>query len=90
MDIKQLALIEKAKRELERRHKDKHNSLIAFIEHFFKNELNKEFTSNWHYKIIAKELEELRDGVTKKLIINVPPRTGKTELITKCFPAWLL
>lgn len=90
MDIKQAAIREKAMRELERRHADKHDSLISFIEHFFKNELNKEFVSNWHYKIIAKELEELRDWVTKKLIINVPPRTGKTELITKCFPAWLL
>jgi len=61
MDIKTAAFIEKAKRELERRHKDKHDSLISFIEYFFANELNKEFVSNWHYKIIAKELEELRD-----------------------------
>jgi len=90
MDIKQAAIKEKAIRELEKRHKNKHDSLISFIEYFFEKELNKEFTSNWHYKIIAKELEELRNGVTKKLIINVPPRTGKTELITKCFPAWLL
>jgi len=90
MELKQLALVEKAKRELEKRHKDKHDSLITFIEYFFKNELHKEFSSNWHYKLIAKELEELRDWKTKKLIINVPPRTGKTELITKMFPAWLL
>ena len=90
MDIKQQVFQEKVKRELERRHKDKTDSLITFIESFFEVELNREFTSNWHYKLIAKELEELRDGVTKKLIINVPPRTWKTELITKCFPAWLL
>ena len=90
MDIKKAAFVEKAKRELERRHKDKHNSLISFIEYFFINELSKEFTSNWHYKLIAKELQELRDWITKKLIINVPPRTWKTELITKMFPAWLL
>ena len=64
MDIKQQALLEKAKRELESRHKDKHESLISLIEYMFENELNKEFTSNWHYKLIAKELEELRDGKT--------------------------
>lgn len=90
MDLKTQAYIEKAKRILEYRNKDKHDSLISFIEYFFENELNKTFTSNWHYKLITKELEELRSGVTKKLIINVPPRTGKTELITKMFPAWLL
>lgn len=90
MDIKQQVILEKAKRELERRHKDKQDSLISYMEYFFEHELKKDFVSNWHYKVIAKELEELRDGVTKKLIINVPPRTGKTELITKCFPAWLL
>lgn len=90
MDVKQQAYLEKVKRELEKRHKDKHESLISFIEYFFKKELRKDFVSNWHYKVIAKELEEIRDGVTKKLIINVPPRTWKTEMITKCFPAWLL
>lgn len=89
-NIKQLALKEKVKRELERRHKDKHDSLITFIEYFFEKELHKEFISNWHYKLIAKKLEELRDWMPKKLIINVPPRTWKTELITKMFPAWLL
>lgn len=88
--LKELAFIEHAKRQLEKRHKDKHDSLIWFIEYFFEKELHKQFTSNWHYKLITKELEELRDWVTKKLIINVPPRTGKTELITKMFPAWLL
>jgi len=90
MNIKAAAIKEKAIRELERRQKPKHDSLISFIEYFFKEELHKDFVSNWHYKLIAKELEELRDWVTKKLIINVPPRTWKTELITKTFPAWLL
>jgi len=90
MNMKAAAIKEKAIRELEKRQKPKHDSLISFIEYFFEEELHKEFVSNWHYKLIAKELEELRDWVTKKLIINVPPRTWKTELITKTFPAWLL
>lgn len=61
MDLKQLALREKAIRELEKRHKVERDSIIPFIEYFFKTELRKDFTSNWHYKVIAKELEELRD-----------------------------
>jgi len=74
-DLKLLAIKEKAIRELEKRHKDKHESLMSFIAYFFKEELKKDFVLNWHYNIIANELEELRNGVTKKLIINVPPRT---------------
>lgn len=89
-NIKQIALIEKAKRELEKRHKDKHKSIASCIEYFFGNELKQTFDLNWHYKVIIKELEELRDWIPKKLIINVPPRTWKTELITKMFPSWLL
>jgi hypothetical protein len=90
MDFKRQLYLEKVKRELEKIHKDKHDSLISFVEYFFDKEIRKKFTSNWHYKLIAKELQELKDGIPKKLIINVPPRTGKTELITKMFPVWLL
>tara|TARA_R110002012_G_scaffold270525_1_gene454931 strand:- start:110 stop:298 length:189 start_codon:yes stop_codon:yes gene_type:complete len=60
-NIKQIALIEKAKRELEKRHKDKHKSIASCIEYFFGNELKQTFDLNWHYKVIIKELEELRD-----------------------------
>lgn len=90
VDYKQQIIREKVIRELEVRNKDKQDSLMSFVSHFFNRELNKDFNTNWHYKLIAKELEELKDGIPKKLIINVPPRTGKTELITKSFPTWLL
>ena len=34
--IQELAFIEKARRKLEKIHKEKHNSLVSFIEYFFK------------------------------------------------------
>jgi len=63
----------------------------AFIERSFA-ELNPatHFLSNWHIELIAAELEACRRGETKRLIINVPPRSLKSHCASIAFPAWLL
>ena len=63
----------------------------AFIERSFR-ELNPrtEFLWNWHLDVIATELEQCRVGKTKRLIINVPPRSLKSICVSVAFPAWLL
>src|SRR5579864_4442334 len=63
----------------------------AFIERSF-YELNPqtEFLPNWHIEVIAAELEACRNGKTKRLIINVPPRSLKSHCASVAFPAWLL
>lgn len=45
---------------------------------------------NWHIRCIAEHLEAVRTGELRKLIVNVPPRTLKTYLISVAFPAWVL
>ena len=40
--------------------------------------------------MIAAELEACRRGETKRLIINVPPRSLKSHCASVAFPAWLL
>jgi predicted phage terminase large subunit-like protein len=40
------------------------------------------------HRAMAAALEELEKGTFKRLIINVPPRHGKTELASKKFVAW--
>jgi predicted phage terminase large subunit-like protein len=42
-----------------------------------------------HLKLIAEALQEIADGVIKKLAISLPPRAGKSY-ITSLFCAWLL
>ena len=81
---------EKAIRTLESRHKDKRDSLVEYIGYFFEKELNKPFQKNWHYDLIAEALTRVLEGKCNRLIINIPPGTGKTELVTKCFPTWAL
>lgn len=46
------------------------------------------FYDNWHIQAIAEHLEAAFKRQVKNLIINVPPRTGKTSLISIAFPAW--
>lgn len=65
--------------------------LYTFIERCF-YELNPDtrFLPNWHIELIASELEACRRGDTKRLIINVPPRSLKSHCATVAFPAFLL
>ncbi|MFM7986434.1 MAG: terminase, partial [Candidatus Fonsibacter sp.] len=50
---------------------------------------NMPYVDSWHIKAIAEHLEAVYARQIKKLIINVPPRTGKTNLISVAFPAWV-
>jgi len=48
----------------------------------------KEWVDNWHQKAICDALEKVLIGKTKRLIINIPPRYGKTLLAVVDFIAW--
>ena len=49
-----------------------------------------EFEQNWHLDVLAAKLEDVRTGVCKRLIINIPPRHLKSHTASIVFPAWLL
>jgi predicted phage terminase large subunit-like protein len=49
-----------------------------------------EFVHNWHIEVIAAELEACQRGYTKRLIINLPPRSLKSHCASVSFVAWLL
>ena len=77
---------ELARRELARRH------LVDFME----------YVSPWyraarHHRLIAEYLEQVETYIRTKgasgigrLLISVPPRHGKTEMVSRHFPAWVL
>ena len=48
------------------------------------------FLENWHLRHLAYILSEVEAGRIKRLIINVPPRSLKSLLVTTAFPAWCL
>lgn len=53
---------------------------LFFARWFFKVREGVKFKVNKHHKIIADALEDVIQGKTKRLIINVPPGSSKTEL----------
>jgi predicted phage terminase large subunit-like protein len=49
-----------------------------------------EFEANWHQEAIAWALEEIEFGLNRRLIVNVPPRSLKSIIISIAWVAWLL
>jgi len=43
---------------------------------------------NWHLEAICLHLQAVTEGRIRKLIINVPPRTGKSTVVSVLWPAW--
>ena len=48
------------------------------------------FAPGWHFEVIAAQLETVRAGRSRRVIINMPPRHLKSHLAPVCFPAWCL
>nr|CDL66851.1 unnamed protein product [uncultured bacterium] len=44
----------------------------------------------WFHRLIATKCQKLLEGKIKNLMIFVPPQHGKSEIISRCFPAWAL
>lgn len=40
--------------------------------------------------IICKHLERCKTGVGERLLIHAPPQTGKSHIVSKRFPAWII
>ncbi|HET9743447.1 MAG TPA: phage terminase large subunit [Terriglobales bacterium] len=63
----------------------------SFLERSF-TELNPQtdFAHNWHIEVMAQELERCLQGDTRRLIVNLPPRSLKSHSASVAFVAWLL
>lgn len=49
-----------------------------------------EYEENWHIHLIAKALQEVQQGTKTMLMLNMPPRSMKSILISVAFVAWVL
>ena len=65
-------------------------SLLYFASYMYLENHNRKFMRSEHFKKIADTLERVYSGEIKRLIINIPPRYGKTELAIKMFMSWCL
>lgn len=49
-----------------------------------------DYRVNWHHKLMCEKLDEFIEGENKRLIISCPPRHGKSELVSRRLPAYIL
>lgn len=64
--------------------------LLKYLKWLFAEIKHEEFLENWHHEAIAKVLMQVYRGERKHVIINLPPRYTKTELVIKAFVSWCL
>jgi len=50
--------------------------------------IKKDYETNWHHEGVASALEKVQTGEITRLIILEPPRHGKSEQVSRHFPAW--
>lgn len=64
------------------------SSLETYTKVMFYRQYKKNFIVSKHHKLIFSALQDVVDGKYNKLIINMPPRYGKTETAIKSFISW--
>ena len=73
-----------AARELLRRRQAR-QSLHEFVTY-----THREYASNWHHRLLCRQLDRVVSGELKRLIVCMPPRHGKSEVVSRRLPAYLL
>ena len=49
-----------------------------------------DFKMGRHIELIANKLQDIEDGKVKRLMVFLPPRSSKSVLCSKIFPAWYM
>lgn len=63
-------------------------SLEKYTKALFKAQYHRSFIVAEHHKKMFEALQDVVDGKCRRLIINIAPRYGKTELVIKSFISW--
>jgi predicted phage terminase large subunit-like protein len=61
------------------------SGVLNYTKFFFKSKTGRKFVVSRHHKRICNALDDVISGKIRKLIINIAPRYGKTELAVKNF-----
>lgn len=67
---------------------DCEESLYYFLKKAWPHFESSPFQGGWALEAICDHLQAVTDGEIKRLCINIPPRTGKTSIISAAWPAW--
>ena len=73
-------------RELDRA--DCEESLYVFLRNAWKYIDPSTWRDGWPIEAVAEHLQAVVDGEIRRLIINIPPRMGKSSITSVALPAW--
>jgi predicted phage terminase large subunit-like protein len=62
-----------------------YDDLIEFCKH-----MQPDYKVGKHHRILANLLMQLADGSKDRVCVNIPPRHGKSQLVSIYFPAWFI
>ena len=80
-EIEQLATVLEDRVQSE----DCRDDLIAFCQH-----MQADYKVGKHHRILANLLMEIAEGKKDRVCVNIPPRHGKSQLVSIYFPAWFI
>ncbi len=60
-------------------------TLLAFTRH-----TKPDYQVNWHHRVVCELLDHFVSGDVRNLMVFMPPRMGKSELVSRRLPAYLL
>jgi predicted phage terminase large subunit-like protein len=70
-------------------------SFYDFVQTFWSTIIAEKLIDNWHIEYICKELQAIGERVAKRLpkqydylIINVPPGSSKSTIVSEMYPLW--
>ena len=56
----------------------------------FLNDSNPLYARTWYHTLIANYCQKVLEGEIRNLMVFVPPQHGKSEIVSRNFPAWAL
>ena len=62
-----------------------YDDLIAFCKH-----MQPDYIVGKHHRMLATMLMDIEQGQKDRICVNIPPRHGKSQLVSIMFPAWFL
>lgn len=83
-----IALLEAEVRERER--SAARSNLLAFTEYTYGGVSDAPYRANWHHKLLCRYLDDLVASRIRRLLVFMPPRHGKSELVSRRLPAYVL
>jgi predicted phage terminase large subunit-like protein len=74
--------LNKIEEDIARMSRDELLAFILFIRQGYK--------VNWHHRELCSRLSLLKHQKRQRIMIFLPPQTGKSEIVSRSLPAWLL